>query len=237
MNIFVLIHGSWHGAWCWDKVVPLLQQAGHKVIAVDLPGHGSDKTPISQISLQSYTDRICQVLDAQSEPVILLGHSMGGTAITQAAEYRPNRIKTLVYLCAFVPQNGESHLELAQRDPDSLVGKNLIVADDQSYQTIREEAITEALYHDCSNDDVARARSLLCLEPTAPLTVPVNTTAENFGRIPKIYIETLHDKAISPPFQKKMYSSMPFLKIIQMRTSHSPFFSAPDELATHLISL
>lgn len=237
MNTYMLIHGSCHGAWCWNKVISPLQQAGHSVIALDLPGHGSDKTPVSHISLHSYTDCIVQVLDAQSESVILLGHSMGGTAITQAAECRPDKIKMLVYLCAFVPQNGESQRELAQRDPDSLVGQNLTVVADQGYCIIREEAIKAALYHDCSIEDITRAQSLLCPEPIAPLVTPVNTTMDNFGRIPKVYIQCLRDRAISPPFQEKMYTSTPFLRVIQMNTSHSPFFSAPEELVAHLISI
>ena len=106
MATYVLIHGAWHGGWCWDKIVPLLKKEGHKVEAPDLPGHGRDKTPIPEISLQSYTDRVCRILDTQSEPVILVGHSMGGVVITQAAQHRPEKIKTLVYLSAMLPRNG-----------------------------------------------------------------------------------------------------------------------------------
>ncbi len=65
MTSYVLIHGSWHGGWSWEKVVPLLERAGHDVEAPDLPGHGNDETPISEISLQTYADRVCRVLDEQ----------------------------------------------------------------------------------------------------------------------------------------------------------------------------
>jgi len=78
MKTYVLIHGAWHGAWCWDKVILRLRQADHRAIAVDLPGHGIDKTPFSEITLRSYTDWLCQVLDRPPEPVILVGHSLGG---------------------------------------------------------------------------------------------------------------------------------------------------------------
>jgi pimeloyl-ACP methyl ester carboxylesterase len=239
MNTYILVHGAWHGAWCWNKVVPLLLQAGHQAIAVDLPGHGKDKTPISEISLQSYVDRVCQVLDGQSEPVVLLGHSLGGISITQAAEYHPNKIKTLVYLCAFVPQNGQSCQELLQLTPNSapLLMQNVTQSKDRSYSTVKEEALKEVFYNDCSEEDIARARLLLCPQAGAPSAARVTTTVENFGRIPKIYIETLQDKTIVPWFQEKMYSALPFQKIIKMRTSHSPFFSAPGELVAHLLSL
>jgi pimeloyl-ACP methyl ester carboxylesterase len=94
MSACVLVHGAWHGGWCWDKVVRLLNKEGHRVEAPDLPGHGKNKAPIPEVSLQAYSDSICKILDAQSQPVILIGHSMGGVVISQAAEYRPERIGT-----------------------------------------------------------------------------------------------------------------------------------------------
>ena len=237
MGTYVLIHGAWHGGWCWDKVVPLIEKEGHKAEAPDLPGHGSDKTPIPEISLQAYADRVCQILDAQSEPVILVGHSMGGVVITQAAEYRPEKIKKLVYLAAFLLQNDEFLLQYGETDKEALVLPNLIMAEDQSYATVKEDALKDAFYGDCSDEDVMRAKSLLVPQAAAPLATPVSTTADNFGRIPRVYISCLRDRAISPSIQEKMYSNLPCEKVITMDTSHSPFFSVPEELARHLLSL
>ena len=120
MSTYVLVHGAWHGSWCWEKVVPLLKQAGHQVEPLDLPGHGQDKTPICEITLAAYTKRVCETLDAQAEPVILVGHSMGGIVITQIAEERPEKIQRLVYLTARLLQNGQSLFQIAQTDSDSL---------------------------------------------------------------------------------------------------------------------
>ncbi len=120
MTTFALIHGAAHGGWCWDKVVPLLQAEGHSVEAPDLPGHGKDKTPISQVTLQAYTDRVCQVLDAQPEPVVLVGHSMGGVVIAQATESRPDKIRTLVYLTAVLAPSGVSSLQLLEGGGETL---------------------------------------------------------------------------------------------------------------------
>ena len=103
---FVLIHGAWHGGWCWDKVKPILEKNGHTVVAPDLPGHGEDKTPIADVSLAAYTERVCEILDQQSEKVILVGHSLGGLSISQAAELRPENIEILVYLSAFLLKDG-----------------------------------------------------------------------------------------------------------------------------------
>src|SRR5579863_2206159 len=66
MSTFLLIHGAWHGGWCWRKVAPLLQAKAHMVLAPDLPGHGNDKTPTATVTLQTYTDRICLITDAQA---------------------------------------------------------------------------------------------------------------------------------------------------------------------------
>jgi len=234
MSTYVLVHGAWHGGWCWHKVVPLLEKEGHKVEAPDLPGHGKDKTPISEITLEAYVQSICRILDAQPEPVILVGHSMGGRVITQAAEYRPERIKMLVYLTAFLEPSGESTVQVGT---ESLLTPNVILSEDQSYLTVKDDVIKEIFYGDCSDEDVALAKSLLVPQATAPVRTPSKTTEQNFGRIPRVYIECLLDRTISPSRQKEMYTLLPCKRVISMNTSHSPFFSAPEELVAHLTSL
>ncbi|WP_420852108.1 alpha/beta fold hydrolase [Paenibacillus hamazuiensis] len=87
MSTFVLVHGAWHGAWCWEEVLLALKEHGHKVIALDLPGHGSNDTFSSDVTLKDYTDTVCNVLDNESESVIMVGHSSGGIVITQAADF------------------------------------------------------------------------------------------------------------------------------------------------------
>lgn len=237
MSTYVLIHGSWHGAWCWHKIIPLLEQAGHKTIALDLPGHGRDWATASDVTMQSYVDAVCQVLDTQSEPVILVGHSRGGIVISQTAEYRPHKIKTLVYLAAFLIPNGEAMLPTALSDTESLIVSNLAVNQEQGYHMLKQEAFKEALYADCSAADVALASLLLTPEPNAPVGTPLQLSDENYGRITRVYIETLQDKGVTPALQKKMYTATPCHQVISMDTSHSPFLSAPEELVNHLTSL
>jgi len=237
MSTYILIHGAWHGAWCWNKVVSLLEKEGHAVVAPDLPGHGDDKTPIAKVTLRAYADCVCEVINIQSEPVILVGHSMGGIVITQAAEICPDHIQKLVFLTAFLLKSGETILQYAQEDSEALVLPNRVMSEDKSYTRIKDEAIKQTFYADCSDKDVDRARFLLASQATAPSKTPVRTTKENFGRIPRIYIECLQDKAISPAIQRRMYSKLSCEKVISMDTSHSPFFSAPEELVGHLLSL
>ena len=237
MGTFVLVHGGWNGGWCWEKVVPLLEEAGHLAQAPDLPGSGDDPTPIPEVSLQGYADRISEVLDAQPEPVVLVGHSSGGTVISQAAEHRPEKVKLLVYLAAFLLRDGESLFEVGENETGSLVLPNLVVSEDGASATIREDVVVEALIHDCSEEDAERAKRRFAPQALAPFATPLSLTEGNFGRVPRAYIETLQDRAISPSFQEYMYGRQPCREVLTMDTSHSPFFAAPEELAGHLESL
>ena len=237
MSTFVLIHGGCHGAWCWYKVVAALEKQGHTGIAPDLPSHGRDKTPVSAVTFQSYVDTVCDILDAQGEPVVLVGHSMGGGIITQVAEYQPDKIKTLVYLTALLPANGESMGKVLRRNTATVLANNFITNADQTASMVREEALVEGFYGDCSAEDVALAKLLLTPQATAPLRAKLQTSAEHLGRIPRVAIECLRDRAHSLAFQRSVYATFPFRQVISMDTSHSPFFSAPDELAAHLAVL
>jgi pimeloyl-ACP methyl ester carboxylesterase len=237
MSTFVLIHGSWHGAWCWEKLTPLLRQTGHQVQAIDLPGRGADRTPPSDLSLATYARRICAELDAATEPVVLVGHSMGGVPITQAAEYRPEKIQTLVYLAAFLPRNGESLVALAQQDTQSQLLPNLTFREDRGDHLVNTQATREVLYADCSDDDAARASQRLVPEPLAPVVTPVQTTPERWGRLPRVYITTLRDRAVGPLLQQQMYTASPCQHVLEVDTGHSPFLAAPDTLAQHLLAI
>ncbi len=233
MSTYILVHGAWHGGWCWYKVVPLLEKLGHKVEAPDLPGHGKDKTPFSAITFEAQVQYVCKIVDAQSEPVILVGHSLGGQIITQVAEYRPEKIKLLVYLTAILVGSEGPMLNLGK---DSILFPNVIMSEDRSYTTVKTDAIKDVFYHDCPDEDVALAKLLLVPQAIAAVA-PSKPTERNFGRVPRVYIECLQDKAITPSAQKEMYTRLPCQKVISMNTSHSPFFSAPEELAAHLTSL
>ena len=236
MNTYVLIHGSWHGAWCWHKIIPLLEAAGHKAIAIDLPGHGRDWTPAGAVTMQSYVDRVVKVLDEQPEPVILVGHSRGGIVISQTAEARPEKVKSLVYLAAFLIPNGEPMIQTALGDTESLIVANLDLNEAEGWHMLKEEAFQDALCGDCSAADVALAHALLTPEPNAPVGTPLQLSDENFGRIPRVYIETLQDRGVTPGVQKKMYTATPCQQVLSLNTSHSPFLSAPQSLVEHLLT-
>lgn len=224
MSTYVLIHGAWHGGWCWNKVTPLLEAAGHTVVTPDLPGLGNDSTPPADINIDVYTQHVCKLIDAQSEPVILLGHSMGGLPISQAAERRPDSIKVLVYVTAMLLKNGQSTFDVVADDQDSQVLPNIVPSADGVTATMRPEAVKDVFYADCNDADVERARSLFKPQPMVVMSEPIALSDENFGRVPRVYIECLQDKALTPALQKRMYEASPCRSVIAMDASHSPFF-------------
>jgi len=98
---FVLVHSTWLGAWQLGHVTPILEKAGAKVIAPDLPGHGTDKTAPKDITMDNYVNTLLAILDQQTEPVILVGHSFNGITVSRVAELRPDKVKKLVFYHRF----------------------------------------------------------------------------------------------------------------------------------------
>jgi pimeloyl-ACP methyl ester carboxylesterase len=176
-------------------------------------------------------------MDEQQGQAILVAHGRAGIIISQIAEQRPARIEKLVYLAAFLLPAGEALLPDALDDPGSLLLPDLIVNEARGYMALREGDCSEGLYGGCSDEDVALAALLLTPEPLAPCTTPLDLSERNFGRVPRLYIETRCDRALSLEAQRKMVAAMPCSSVISMQTGHSPFFSAPQELADYLAAV
>ncbi len=207
------------------------------VLTPDLPGNGDDKTATAAVTLKSYAGRICEIASTQSEPVILAGHSMGGIAITQAAENCWSHIGALVYVCAFLPRNGDSLLSWAAQDQESMV--NPSTTDLRADGTIgfKPEHSREAFYGNCADEDAAFAQSRVAAQPGAPFGSPVETTAEHWGRIPRYYIECARDRAITLKLQREMQKHSPCRQTFSIDSDHSPFLSAPEQLADILLRI
>jgi pimeloyl-ACP methyl ester carboxylesterase len=237
MAAYLLIHGAWHGAWCWDSTAEALRAAGHDVTAIDLPGHGNDSTPAAEVTLDRYADRICQALAGIEGQAIVVGHSMGGIAITAAAEACPEKIATLVYLTAFLPKNGESLLSLESRNPRPAVPPALVMSETEPTATLLDDLVVPIFYHDCTEADQQMALAHLTPQALAPMSTELVLTEERFGSIPRVYIECTDDRAISIELQRDMYTASGVDKVISMDVSHSPFLSMPQALADHLAAL
>ena len=233
MASFVLVHGAWHGAWCWYRIVPRLERLGHRVLAIDLPGHGRRQLGRSP-TLAEYFDATVAALESLPEPAVLVGHSMGGVVIAGTCERAPQRVREAVYLTAYLVPAGAAMSAESGEDPDSLLGPQVRASADGAHLEIAPEALRPGLYGDCSDEDVALARACLTPQPIAVLGTPVPLTAERFGRVPRSYIECTRDRAIGLAQQRRYQSYHPPRRVLSLACDHSPFFSRPDELAALL---
>jgi pimeloyl-ACP methyl ester carboxylesterase len=237
MASFVLVHGAWHGGWCWSPVVDALSEAGHRAVAPDLPGHGDDPAPVESVTLDDYVARVRSVCEEHAEPVVLVGHSMGGVVITRVAELVPDRLAALVYLAAFLPQPGQCILDTAGRDPASRISTSLVPVGDGATTIIPEDRAAAVFYGDCDPTAAAEAARRLCPTPMQPLTAPIDYSDECFGRVRRVYIECDRDSAISPSIQREIHAATPFERVVRLDAGHSPFLSMPRTLAEVLDSV
>jgi pimeloyl-ACP methyl ester carboxylesterase len=232
----VLVHGAWSDATAWQAVVPLLKAQGHEVIAVNLPGHGTDATSFANISLQSYVDVVKNAIGDRKN-VVLVGHSMAGLVISQVAEEMPGQIKELVYLAAYLPQNGESLLSLAKQDAESHVGKYLQIDQTTGSANIAKDGVIDVFAADAPAKVGDYIANNIKPEPLSPLATPVTLTDEKFGSVKKIYIHTTDDHAVSFTLQKTMVKNNGHVsKEYSLPSSHTPFISMPDRLAAILLT-
>lgn len=241
---YVLVHGAWHGAWCWSKVTPLLEAQGNKVITFDLPGHGDDTTQPEHVTLADYVNKLVSITNAQEGPVILVGHSMAGVVISQAAEQLGvNKISALIYLDAFLPQHGESlfslvEMVLKQLPPNAMQSPSLIESiissPDHKTNFIKPGTAEWIFYHDCSEEDKKLAVPRIQKQPIAPLATPLHLTDDIYGAIPKYYILCTESKDLDKTF---LSTHVYCKKVYKLASSHSPFLSMPEKLVEVLLAI
>ncbi|WP_455280957.1 alpha/beta fold hydrolase [Cupriavidus necator] len=232
---FVLVHGAWHGAWCWSSVIPLLRAQGHGVTAVDLPGRWREPGELVGLTADDYVRIVEQVLRTVDGPIVLVGHSLGGATISLAAERVPDHVRRLIYLAAFLVPDGQTVGAIAGTDEHSSL--STLVRRDTGVSYVNLERANQVLYHDCSEADTRVAHRPLCFEPSVMGQTPMRVTPERFGRIPRAYIECLQDRAISINAQRAMQAALPCNQVATMDTGHSPFISRPYELAEILLQM
>lgn len=185
MATFVLIHGGMHGGWCWDPIVERLRAAGHRAEAPDLPGLGRDTTPHAQVTLARTADLVADVVRRQTDSVVLVGHSMGGLAISEAAERVSDHLAGLVYLSAVLRPGGEhSQYEDA---PDQEENPPILLSADKLSFIMAPEVALELLYNTSPRDAAELAVARLQMQPA--MTDPLTVTDVHFGRVPRAFIE------------------------------------------------
>ncbi|MGR3320817.1 MAG: alpha/beta fold hydrolase [Pseudooceanicola sp.] len=232
MTRILLIHGACHGAWCWRDVVPLLQERGHDVSALDMPGRAGDDRDPGALTL---ADHAKTILDAAGDGAVLVGHSAGGFSISAAAEAAPEKALHLVYVAALLPKDGATLVQ-TMRDLTP-TGKTVSFSralGDKGYAFNTQDA-GAMLYNGVAPDVADWAIEQLCPEPAAPHREAISLGA-NFAGVRKSYIRCTQDHVI-PSIDQERMARDGGATLLDIETGHSPFLSEPETLATYIDSI
>jgi len=228
MSRYLLLHGSWHGAWCWYKVAPQLRAFG-EVLVPNLPGRGRDPATPHFVTLPRMVRAVARLLDPAA-PVTIVAHSRYGVLATALAEAHSTSVRRVVYLASYMLPSGARAADHFAGDVDSFIRPYVDVDKLGASDALRPEAYREGLYADCSDEDVALAQALLCTEPSLPALARVRTTEDRYGRVPKAYVRLTEDRAVSLALQDRLIEQGQPDRVESLRASHSAYFSIPDAL-------
>jgi len=224
----VLVHGAWHGAWCFAALQDALDRRSIPSYAIDLPGHGTSTLPLGD--MHGDARHVAEFLTRLDRPALLVGHSYGGAVVTQAAALHP--VGHLVYLAAFALEAGESIASFNASGPRYEVVINHTVRrhDDGTSTLVLPDAIA-ALYGDCPPAAVTAAVARLSPQPLVTFAQAVDATPT----VPRTYVTCTRDEAIHPDQQRVMARRCD--REVVLDTDHSPFLSATDAVADLLAEL
>jgi pimeloyl-ACP methyl ester carboxylesterase len=231
----LLVHGAFHTGECWSRFAPYLVRRGFEVHTVTLGGHtGNPRHPL-EVSMQTYGDDVIARAEQIGRPGILLGHSMGGMVISEAAERRPELFSSLIYLTAYAPPFGDNSVTALA--PVSALMASAPERGPEGTVVVAPETANQVFYNRCTPQAQAFAAQHLSPQPGAAGRGVVHTTEARLGRLPKFYIECTDDLALPIESQRALQANMAFDGVRTLDADHSPFLSAPDALADAIVAL
>jgi pimeloyl-ACP methyl ester carboxylesterase len=225
---FVLLHGAYHGAWCWERLAAELETRGHEVVAPDLPGDDPDA------GADAYAQAALAAMTGPPEPAVIVGHSLGGLTTPVLATRTPTR--RMVFLCAILPIVGLSFdgQDTALMDSGFRPSESPVANPDGSASWPHKGAI-ESYYHDCPRE-VAEAAARRLRPQHWRITQEV-TPLEAWPAIPSSCIVARDDRALSPDWCRRIARDRLGVEAVDIEGGHSPFLSRPETLATLLVEL
>jgi pimeloyl-ACP methyl ester carboxylesterase len=233
MSTFGLVHGAWHGAWCWERLAPLLRQAGHDVVVPDLPSDDGSA------DFDAYADVVCAALRGYDD-VVLVAHSLAG--VTGALVAARNPVRHLVYLCAAVPEPGIGLFDQWQAQPAMVCPEfadgwlqALTEPDDQlRTEWVDFDFVKKVFYADCDDATVTAAVDHLRPQSGHPWAAP-STLAEH-PSVSCTSVVCSEDLVIHPDWSKRMARQIG-ADVVELPGSHSPLLSRPSALADVLLGI
>ena len=226
MATFALVHGAWHGAWCWERLSPELERLGHRVVTMDLPCDDPGA------AFGTYADVVCAALDDVRDQPVVVGHSLAGHTIPLVAARRP--VRRLVFLCALLPLPGVSFAQQIQEDPSMLFRgeyePGLAPPDDGGCRRWQDfEIARRTFYADCTDADVRWAFERLRAQSATPYLQPAPTDA--LPEVERTYICCSEDRIVNPEWARCAAVERLGVEPVDLPGSHSPFLSRPAVLA------
>jgi pimeloyl-ACP methyl ester carboxylesterase len=233
MATFVLVHGAWHGGWCWKKVVPLLHNAGHEVFTPTLTGLGERAHLLTpDIDLRTNENDILGVLEYEDlQDVLLVGHSYGGMVISSVAEQAGARLAHLVYLDAFLPENGK-----ALRDYiDGPATDELVQVHGDGWRFPKPEMVGEDFFGVTDPADLDWMLTRVGDHPYKTMTQPVQLTDDRLNSLPRTFILT----TVAPLFREaaERAQRLGFRYYELLSAGHNAMVTQPAELVKILLEL
>lgn len=218
MRTIVLVHGAWHGPWCWSPVLARLDEQGIPAVAVEL----------GLLDVHDDAAIVTQAIDDVGGPVVLVGHSYGGIVITEAGVH-PS-VERLVYVCAYAVDEDETIIGVTldhEEQPDLAAAMQLLP---DGTSTLDPALVGPALFGDCDPADVELAIGLL--RPHGGETFAQPPKAVAWREKPTTYVLCGEDRAVVPSLQRAMADRIPDVAVVEWPTSsHSPFFGRPADVA------
>jgi pimeloyl-ACP methyl ester carboxylesterase len=231
VSTFCLVHGAWHGAWCWERLVPELEAAGHRVVTVDLPSEDTS------VAFSGYADVVVAALEDVDDDIVLVGHSLGGLTVPLVAAKRP--VAHLVFLCALLPVPGKAFRAQFETDADILTPdlRARVRRDGDSGLSWwdDEQAATAVLYQHCSAADAHAAFARLRRQATTPHAEAC--PLEALPDVERTYVLAHDDNGVNPDWSRRAAPERLGVSPIEIGGDHSPFLARPAELARLLAGL
>jgi pimeloyl-ACP methyl ester carboxylesterase len=242
-KVFVLVHPAWHGAWFWKKVEPLLRQKGHPVFTPTLTGLGErSHLARSEIGLEAHVTDVVNVLKYEDlHDVILVGHSSSGVVITGVADGAPERIAHIVYLDAFVPDDGQAVFDLVTPDRRQAL-EGLVKSEGQGWLLPRFapapwDTIVRDMWGVMDSDDVRWMMERLVPTPVGHFKDPVHRTNPAAEKLPRTYIRCRQFQ--NPRFNThaEMARRTTGWRYRELPAPHHAAVTMPDKVADLLLEL